>query len=154
MRKVLLRGRVLLLVLFVVALTAGCGHIRRTGDRASLCPGGSGSIDKGHPLICIGDDLSADPERIIVWDRQKQPDGNPSTFPVTLVWATRSGRGNLGIEFRETACIEPNTLRCNGHGKCVAQTARVEKGEVSCKYKITLDGKERDPEVVVQPCCM
>lgn len=155
MRKVLLRGRVLLLLLFVVALTqAGCGHIRRSDERVSLCPGGSGSTDKAHPLICIDENLLPHPETAIVWDREPLRSGQPSNHPVTLIWATKSGGGNLGIEFTDKGCLEPNSLQCNGHGKCVARTRRVEKGQVSCKYTINLEGRERDPEVVVQPCCV
>ena len=32
--------------------------------------------------------------------------------------------------------------------------AEVEKGQPPCRYTINLEGRERDPEVVVQPCCM
>lgn len=155
MRKTLLHGRVVLLVLGALALLqAGCGHIRTPYDRASLCPSGSGSGDKSHPLICVSDDLSAHPDTITVWDREQQPNGQPSSFPVTIIWATKSGGGNLGIEFTDKGCLEPGSLHCNGRGRCVARTTRVEKGQVSCSYTINLEGRERDPVVIVQPCCM
>lgn len=156
MRKVLLRSRVLLLVLCVAALMlAGCGHIRRAAEPPHGCPGGSGSTDKAFPFICIDDStLSPHPEIAYVWDRQPQRNGEPSTHPVMIKWATKSGGGRLGIEFAEKGCLEPNSLRCNGHGFCFALTRKVEKGQVSCSYSINLEGRQRDPEVVVQPCCM
>lgn len=155
MRKALLRGRVLLLVLCVASLMlAGCGHIRRAADPPLGCSG-SGSSDKAFPFICIDDStLSPHPNIAYVWDRQPQRNGQPSNNPVVIKWMTTSGGGNLGIEFTDKGCLEPNSLRCNGHGFCFALTRKLEKGQVSCSYTINLEGRERDPEVVVQPCCM
>jgi hypothetical protein len=158
MRKVLLRGRVVLALFCVVLGVVGCHSIRRPDERVSLCPGGSGSSDKGHPLICVDEnDLSnPHPSTITVWDREQQPNGDPSEHPVTIIWATKSGRGNLGVEFRQKGCLEPNSLHCNGHGKCIARTTLLRKGDapVSCEYDLNLNGRKVDPVVIVQPCCM
>ena len=154
MRKVLRRRGVLAFLCVMALLLAGCGTIR-TADpyaRASECPGGSGSPDKGHPLICIDDtNLAADPEEIVVWDREKQPNGTPSNSPVLIRWATKSGFGKLDILFQQQGCIIESSKQCP-RGRCTALTEKV-SGSVPCKYKILLDGRERDPVVIVQPCC-
>jgi len=155
MRKVLRRRGVLAFLCVVALMLAGCGSIR-TADpyaRASLCPGGSGSDNKGHPLICIDDaSLAADPEEITVWDRERQPDGLPSSVPVMIRWGTKSGLGKLGIEFKKTGCIKEGSMHCS-RGRCTALTERVTM-RLPCEYKILLDGRERDPVVIVQPCCL
>ena len=156
MRKALPRGRVVFLVVSALAiLQAGCGHVRMPDEIASQCPSGTGSSDKSYPLICVDNsNLTANPDSITVWDRQPLPNGQPSSFPVTIVWVTKNGGGNLGIEFTNKGCLQENSLQCNGRGKCVARTRKVEKGQPPCRYTINLEGRERDPEVVVQPCCM
>ena len=156
MRKVLRRRGVLAFLCVVALLLAGCGSIRKADPyaHASLCRGGSGSPDKGHPLICINDEtLAADPEQIVVWDRERQPDGLPSNAPVMIRWGTKSGVGKLGIEFKKRGCIIEGSMHCSP-GRCTALTEQVSVPSLSCDYKILLDGRERDPVVIVQPCCL
>jgi hypothetical protein len=145
---------VLAFLCVVALLQAGCGTIRTADPYAggSLCPGGSGSPDRGHPLICINDEtLAADPEEITVWDRERQPDGLPSNAPVMIRWGTKSGLGKLDIEFKKKGCIKEGSMHCSS-GRCTALTERVTM-RLPCDYKILLDGRERDPVVIVQPCC-
>lgn len=158
MQKVLLRGGVALALAVLVMGTIGCHSIRKADERLLLCPGGSGSGDKGHPLICVDENNLSNPHpaTITVWDRERQPNGEPSEHPVTIIWATRSGRGNLGVEFKQKGCLEPRSLHCNGHGKCIARTTLLARGAapVSCEYDLNLNGRKVDPVVIVQPCCM
>ncbi|HEX6177124.1 MAG TPA: hypothetical protein VF057_02095, partial [Thermoanaerobaculia bacterium] len=120
-------------------------------DRGSDCPSGVGSSDRNHPLICIDDSteaLSANPYSIEVNDRQGTP-GNISTYPVVVRWATRSGRGDLGLTFKQKGCFEPDSVKCFGNGRCVAKTKKIEDGKtpVKCEYDLNLNGRVYDPEV-------
>ena len=157
MPKVLRRRGVLAFLCGVALLQAGCGTIRKADldVRASLCPGGVGSSDRNHPLICVDDnDLSnPNPYSVTVWDREGMPGQPPSNFPVIIQWSTKSGGGRLGVEFSDKGCIEPGSLRCNGNGRCIAKTKKQTR-EMPCNYTLNLDGRVADPVVIVQPCCL
>ena len=153
MRKILRHRGVLAFLCVMAFLPAGCRTIR-VAD-VDDCRGGMGSSDKNHPLICVDENNLGNPNpySITVWDRQETPQRTPSDHPVIIRWATKNGGGRLGVEFLNKGCIEPGSLRCNGNGLCVAKT-RKQKDQVSCDYNVNLDGREVDPVVIVQPCCL
>lgn len=122
----------------------------------SECASGVGSSDRNHPLICVDDTtLSANPMTVTVNDRAANPDHTPSSVPVIVKWATRSGGGTLGLQMKDKGCFEPGSIKCHG-GRCWAKTRKIVDGKtpVQCEYDLNLSGRVSDPTVIVEPCCM
>lgn len=118
--------------------------------RGADCATGVGNSHRERPVICVENTASglvANPDSVDVWD--VSPADRKTTH--TIQWKTRSGAGDLRINFKDTGCVE--NLHCNGRGHCNAQTIDIPEGSKRCRYGITLDGVELDPDVIITNCC-
>lgn len=138
------------LCLVFTLMLFGCTHAAM--QMKSACPGGSGSGNPNHPLICIDDTtLYAHPNIVRVNDMEAMPGGGASSHPVMIHWWTKSGSNNLGVYFTQKGCVD--WLKCNANaGHCWAQVKDV-VAETKCAYTVNLDGSKNDPVIIVQPCC-
>jgi hypothetical protein len=146
-------SRFLVLALFVAAFS-GCAarstDVAGVAPSASVCRDGAGSTNRQAPIVCVDDSartLSVNPDPVVVHDVR----ANDRKTPVTVHWFTRSGRGDLQLEF-EAGCVEQH--RCDGQGHCWARSV---PGSTSrCKYDVWIAGGKHDrldPVVEVETCC-
>ena len=160
MSKVPLRSSAVLFV-FVIAMFVAC---RSRNPPTPIMPGpatdcassGVGRANGNGPTICVDGTgtLAVNPTSARVWHVMS----TDRATPPMVQWLTRPAGGDLLITMKDDSCVE--TPKCNGHGQC---SAKVKGGigagatagaEVKrCAYKVTLDGKELDPDVVVIGCC-
>ena len=149
-----------LLVVLILSMIFGCTSNKFLADR---CQRGH-TYRSNNPKICVDPaNLSANPDHAIVWDVEKDSNGEPSNRPIWIIWEAKSG-SRLGIEFKEKGCV--TNVRCNGP----ICTAQVENTNASadvrrykpadpksvikeCKYELNLDGTVIDPDLEINPCC-
>jgi hypothetical protein len=77
-----------------------------------------------------------------------------ATMSPSILWFTKSGRGDLQIRFRDEGCVRD--IRCNG-SKCVGAAARLDalQDKRVCKYDVMLTGHPTlDPEGIIVRCCI
>ncbi len=151
MSEVSLSPRYALSLAAVVLLSfISCRGTRSMMPLGSPCPSGGGSVSPNFPLICIDENLNADPSTIRINARMSDGQGKPTPYPVMIQWWTRSGTGNLGIEFQKKGCVD--WLKCDGSGHCWGPTKNV-SAKTSCDYTVNLEGRINDPTIIIQPCC-
>lgn len=104
--------------------------------------------------MCVDDTgatLQVSPDTVYAWDTHPQDKG-----PVTILWFTATGAGNLQIKPDSDECMK-NVWCSPSTGHCRATTRPLEgKGEARCKYDVWIEGGRQprlDPYVIVQPCC-
>lgn len=140
-----------MLVLFALPLAvAGCAARPDAPERGGggVCATGAGSPNPQTPIVCVDDaarTLSVDPDPITIDDIQ-------GGRPITLVWQTRSGSGELRIGMKDDRCVR--NVSCPGNGRCTAQA--IPGASATCKYDVWIEGgdyERLDPTVVVTPCC-
>src|SRR6266545_8161690 len=120
---------------------------------ASTCSSGpmdcfKGDPNQAGPRVCVGlsgDTITLSPDPIKAWDVLP----NNKTKPVTIIW-TANGGGNLQIDFDDAnqGCVQ-EAIHCDGHGHCEALTMDITEHQKQCKYKVTLDGRVLDPDVII-----
>jgi hypothetical protein len=118
--------------------------------RGPDCSTGVGNSHKERPVICVENTASgivANPDSVDVWDVSPADRKTPHT----IHWMTRGGGGDLRINFKDEGCVE--NLQCNGRGQCNAKTIDITDRSKRCRYGITLDGVELDPEIIITNCC-
>ncbi|HEX2123363.1 MAG TPA: hypothetical protein VHL59_17160 [Thermoanaerobaculia bacterium] len=118
--------------------------------RGADCSTGVGNNHRERPVICVENTASgivANPDSVDVWDVSPADRKTPHT----IHWMTRSGAGDLRIDFKDSGCVE--NLQCNGRGQCNAKTIDISDPSKRCRYGITLDGVEQDPEIIITNCC-
>ncbi|HUP59626.1 MAG TPA: hypothetical protein VNA69_04315 [Thermoanaerobaculia bacterium] len=113
------------------------------------CAAGKGNADRVIPVVCVdksADGVTVHPKSIEAWDV------GPVTKSATMIhWITRSGDGVLSIRMKDEGCIEK--LECR-RGHCRAKTRDIpEDSKKQCRYAVTLDGVELDPDVIIVDCC-
>ena len=138
---------VVLSLFLLSVMTCGAPN-DRIAPPANDCARGSGTAEKTRPVVCVSNTpngIVVSPESIELWDVQP----NDKKTSVMIHWVTRGG-GNLQIQMKDEGCLEKP--KCDQNGHCHAKAIDV-TGTKRCKYGITLDGKELDPEVVVTDCC-
>jgi hypothetical protein len=159
MSKVPLRSSAVLFV-FVMAMIAACRSPNAPspspGSAADCASSGVGRANGDGPVVCVDGTgaLAVNPTSARVWHVMS----TDRRTPPVVQWVTRPAGGNLLISMKDSGCVE--TPSCTGKGQC---TAKVKSGigvgatagaEVKrCGYKVTLDGKELDPDVIVVGCC-
>jgi hypothetical protein len=114
------------------------------------CSRGAATMNKERPVICVENaapGLRITPDSMEAWDVLPAD----RTAPVMIHWVTRSGGGDLRIDFKDGGCVE--TPQCNGRGHCQAKTININDPQKRCRYGVTLDGVVVDPEVVITNCC-
>lgn len=153
------------LALSLLILAAACAHTtqpavpERSPRPAALVeqPGGCPpAVNRPEaPIVCVddtGDKLSVSPETVYAFDRHPQDKG-----PVNVLWFTRSGAGDLRIEFADDHCV--GKVWCNPKtGHCRAKTLPLEGKTESepCKYDVWIENGRQprmDPYVVIRECC-
>lgn len=153
------RIRVALVLLAAALLITTCATMRPMAPAAEPALTGpcrdnaNGVQNADAPIVCVDDsanDLSVDPDPFIV---HETPSGGGGGSPV-VQWITRSGNGELKIDFRDEGCVR--NIVCNG-GRCTAVAAKLKAGEEKrqCKYNVMLTGHPTlDPEGVIVRCCV
>ena len=120
-----------------------------------FCTTGNGS--ESRPMICVDDNLLANPRSARVYDveadNQRPP--QPSNKPVVIHWFAQHSV-NLQISWTDTSCADK--IDCDGSGECKAKIKiKLKKGETKrCTYGVSLGNSKLDPEgdIVVNPCCL
>lgn len=150
------------LALTLMLFAVSCAHYTYKPQRTALTTTTVTSSDKclsglqrpEAPLVCVDDTqdrLSVAP------DTARAFEIHPDKGPVTIVWFTASGGGNLRITPTSKGCMD--TPRCTPNGHCRATILRLPEGKtepVKCKYDVEIVGGRQpvlDPYVIVQTCC-
>ena len=139
--------RRLLIILGGVLLFTTCAAPRHL----SPCSGGKAHPDR--PIVCVDDSadvLKVLPDPVVFHDVLS----SDSTMSPSILWFTKSGRGDLQIRFRKEGCVRD--IRCNGP-KCVGAAARLDalQDKLVCKYDVMLTGHPTlDPEGIIVRCCI
>lgn len=153
------------LVLSLVLFASACAHTTQPTaeappprpaalvEQAGGCPPAVNRPEA--PIVCIDDTadrLYVSPETVYAYDV------HPSDkMPVNVLWFTKSGSGDLRIEFADDHCVE--RVWCNPKsGLCQAKTRPLEGKSESepCKYDVWIEGGRQpriDPYVVIRECC-
>lgn len=136
--------RVCPILVLLVFFIAGCAAYHdATGG--GVC---AGEPNPQSPIVCVDDSvrtLTVNPDPITIDDVQ-------GGQPITLVWKTESGRGDLQVEMKDPGCV--TDVNCPGNGRCTARS--IPGASKSCKYDVWINGGNHDrldPTVVIQPCC-
>ncbi len=142
--------RMVVLLVVPILISACAARTDSTGPAGGggVCASGVGSQNPHTPIVCVDDSvrkLSVHPDEIIIDDIQQKR-------PITLVWMTKSGRGDLRIEMKDEGCV--TRPHCAGNGRCTAQS--IPNADRRCKYDVWIEGGNHDrldPTVVITPCC-
>lgn len=155
------------LVLSLVLFAAACAHTTQPAampepapprpvalaEQAGGCPPAVNRPEA--PMVCVddtGDRLHVSPETVYAYDVHPN-----DKAPVNLTWFTKSGGGDLRIEFADEHCV--GRVWCNPNsGLCQAKTLPLEGKDESapCKYDVWMEGGRQpriDPYVVIRDCC-
>ena len=144
--------------LLLVILTAACRPftIQRPPPPGDVfCTTGNGS--ESRPMICVDDNLSANPHSAPVYDVEadNQHPPRPSNKPVVIHWFAQHSV-NLQISWKDTSCADK--IVCDGSGECTSKIKiKLKKGETKrCTYSMSLGNSKLDPDddIVVNPCCL
>jgi hypothetical protein len=132
---------------FVVALLSGCASSGDGTAMANQCTKGKQHPER--PIVCVdntGSALSIHPrEDLVVFDRAS------NGAPVTILFFTKSGTGNLKIIDKDD-CLDEQEHTPEGMARI--KVTKAGGSETRCKYDIELAGFETlDPFIVVKPCC-
>lgn len=146
--------------LLLVILAATCRPVTKQGPPPPPPPGDvfctTGNGSKSRPMICVDDNLSANPHSAPVYDVEadNQNPPQPSNKPVVIHWFAQHSV-NLQISWKDDSCADK--IVCDGFGECTAKIKiKLKKGETKrCTYGMSLGNSKLDPDddIVVNPCC-
>lgn len=144
------RLRKLLVILGSAVLITTCAS-RPTHPSAGPCGGAKPHPDR--PIVCVDDSaevLRVIPDSVTIHDVVS----DAKHLSPSILWFTKSGRGDLQIRFRDEGCIRD--VKCQG-GQCTGAAARLDSVQEkrACKYDVMLTNHPTlDPEVVIVRCCI
>lgn len=113
---------------------------------------GKGDENRDRPIVCVDDSagaLSVHPDPV----RAHEVMSTDRKTPPVIQWFTRSGRGDLKVEFKDAGCV--TDIDCNKNGHCKAKVIPLGgAGEKRCKYDVLLEGHPTlDPDTIIVGCC-